>query len=225
MSREFTKKEIVLILILVAILMGLLYYQFIFTDIQNKKASFDTADVEDEIMIEETKANTIANMQAEIEANKGNESTGYVETYNNLKAEINMLNDIFSDSDTFSFGFDQVTADGDAVRRNINATFTTKDYATARKIITELHDSKYRCLIRNLAIAAQGTKTAEGTSELDLNNGPVSVSLTVEFFETLYGATSTDGLDIATEAADTGDSSLTDTLSNETDTYENLGTE
>ena len=37
MSHQFTKKETVLLLLLTALIMGLLYYQFVYKDIQNKK--------------------------------------------------------------------------------------------------------------------------------------------------------------------------------------------
>lgn len=49
MSHQFTKKETVLLLLLTALIMGLLYYQFVYKDIQNKKAMYDTAAIEDEI--------------------------------------------------------------------------------------------------------------------------------------------------------------------------------
>lgn len=228
MSREFSKREIALILILTVTLLGLLYYQFVYLDIQNKKDMYDAADIDTEIMIEQTKYSRIQQMQNAIDAGKENDTTGYVETYNNLKAEINLLNDILEDADTFSLDFEQATAVDDAVRRNIAVTFTASDYTKARSIIKQLHDSKYRCLIRDMTISAQADQNVQTAqeaagNELDLNNGPVSVDLTVEFFETLYGATTTDGLDIQDSSASEGSSeSLTDTLSNETETYENM---
>ena len=47
MSHQFTKKETVLLLLLTALIMGLLYYQFVYKDIQNKKAMYDTAAIEE----------------------------------------------------------------------------------------------------------------------------------------------------------------------------------
>lgn len=226
MNYEFNKREIALILVLVAVLMGLMYYQFIYCDIQDKKAKYDTTDIDNEVMIEQSKLMKINSMEAEIAANTDSSeqdaSTGYVETYDNLKAEINLLNDIFADAATFNLSFEQATAVDDAVRRNISVTFTASSYKVAKEIITKLHDAKYRCLIRNISINSQGGQNAEGIqNELDLNNGPVSVSLTVEFFETLYEAKSLDGLDIQ-GAQTSDDQSLTDTLAAQTDTYENL---
>ena len=264
MSHQFTKKETVLLLLLTALIMGLLYYQFVYKDIQNKKAMYDTAAIEDEILSEQTKRAQIDKMKKEIEENQNNENAGYVATYDNQKAEITSLNDILAEADTFSLGFDKATAVDDAVRRNINVSFTAKDYRTAKAIISALHDSEYRCLIRDLTITANKTdnaaldlaaasgedadtadkadtekdntdkttdkkdatkdksnKTTDKTkdsadkndatdeedtadqpeeddtlSELDLNSGTVTVSLTVEYFETLFESDTKDGLDI-----------------------------
>ena len=264
MSHQFTKKETVLLLLLTAMIMGLLYYQFVYKDIQNKKAMYDTAAIEDEILSEQTKRAQIDKMKKEIEENQNNENAGYVATYDNQKAEITSLNDILAEADTFSLGFDKATAVDDAVRRNINVSFTAKDYRTAKAIISALHDSEYRCLIRDLTITANKTdnaaldlaaasgedadtadkadtekdntdkttdkkdatkdksnKTTDKTkdsadkndatdeedtadqpaeddtlSELDLNSGTVTVSLTVEYFETLFESDTKDGLDI-----------------------------
>ena len=194
MSHQFTKKETVLLLLLTALIMGLLYYQFVYKDIQNKKAMYDTAAIEDEILSEQTKRAQIDKMKKEIEENQNNENAGYVATYDNQKAEITSLNDILAEADTFSLGFDKATAVDDAVRRNINVSFTAKDYRTAKAIISALHDSEYRCLIRDLTITAN--KTDNALSELDLNSGTVTVSLTVEYFETLFESDTKDGLDI-----------------------------
>ena len=264
MSHQFTKKETVLLLLLTALIMGLLYYQFVYKDIQNKKAMYDTAAIEDEILSEQTKRAQIDKMKKEIEENQNNENAGYVATYDSQKAEITSLNDILAEADTFSLGFDKATAVDDAVRRNINVSFTAKDYRTAKAIISALHDSEYRCLIRDLTITANKTdnaaldlaaasgedadtadkadtekdntdkttdkkdatkdksnKTTDKTkdsadkndatdeedtadqpaeddtlSELDLNSGTVTVSLTVEYFETLFESDTKDGLDI-----------------------------
>ena len=69
MSHQFTKKETVLLLLLTALIMGLLYYQFVYKDIQNKKAMYDTAAIEDEILSEQTKRAQIDKMKKEIEEN------------------------------------------------------------------------------------------------------------------------------------------------------------
>ncbi|WP_130836542.1 hypothetical protein [Lachnoclostridium sp. Marseille-P6806] len=225
LSREFTKKEIALLLFLVALLMGLLYYQFVYTDIRTRELSLDTASLEDEIMLEEAKAARIEAMQAEILTNQGGQATGVVETYNNLKREIAMLNDIFSEAETFQLAFDQAVADGDAVRRGIRCSFTARDYTSAKKMIEALHDSKYRCLIRELTITSRNDLVYKDGARgvLDLDEGPVAVDLKVTFFETLYGASTTDGLLFEKKKGAAPQESLTDQLAASREATESIG--
>ena len=125
-------------------------------------------------------------MESEMKNTKA-KTGSVVASYNNIKNEISALNDIFGAASTYNFDFNQAIKDGDAVRRDINISFTAGSYSTAESIIEKLHDCKYRCLIRNISI---NTSSGEGIS-----SGSVSVSMTVTFFETMYNANTTDGLE------------------------------
>lgn len=227
MRRSLRKSEIVLILILTALVLGLVYYQFVYKYFNDAKERYNTDDLMLQIEQEQLLQKNIQDMKAEIEQNKGNE-TGEVATYDNLKNEINALNDIFADADSFSFGFDQATANGTAVRRVINANFTAADYKTAKQIIQNLHDCEYRCLITDVSITSAGPQNENEPQSYDrqpnLNSDKINVSLTVTFFETLYDAKTTDGL-LVEDGGDTtdGDRPLTDVLSEERERYENMG--
>lgn len=220
MNRQLKKREIALIFVLTFILLGLVYYQFIFKSLKDAEVQYDTTEIETEIQTETVKAADIARMKKEIADNKGKE-TGVVESYDNIKNEINALNDIFADAVNFNLSFDQPVADGSAVRRNIGVSFTASDYATARKIIVALHDCRYRCLITDLSITPASLQNTDG-SEGDINNGAVAVNLNVTFYETLYGASSTDGLQVPQDSS-TDNSSLTNDLANDKERAESTG--
>lgn len=233
LNRNLKKSEIALILVLVAALLGLLYYQFVYKEQQASISRYDTAELENQIMIEQARAAQIRSMQDEIELNQSDESTvtGVVESYNNLKAEIRELNNIFGDAEAFNFGFDQAVATGDAVRRKISANFTAKDYATAKQMLTKLHNSQYRCLIRDINISTTTSSRYYNNQtnsyynlEPNLNRGPVAVSFTVTFYETLYNATTTDGLLIENSGnSSSSDPSLAEQMYNKTAEYNELG--
>ena len=142
--------------------------------------------METELLIEQAKAQSIMDMESEMKNTKA-KTGSVVASYNNIKNEISALNDIFGAASTYNFDFNQAIKDGDAVRRDINISFTAGSYSTAESIIEKLHDCKYRCLIRNISI---NTSSGEGIS-----SGSVSVSMTVTFFETMYNANTTDGLE------------------------------
>lgn len=194
MSREFTSREKILLVVLCVLLLGILYYEFIVKDVEETIKKYNTEDLETELLIEQSKAASIMDMEAEMEAAKA-ESGSVVASYNNIKNEISALNDIFAAATTYNFDFNQAIKDGDAVRRDITISFTASSYNTAESIIEKLHDCKYRCLIRNISI---NTSSGEGIS-----SGSVSVSMTVTFFETMYNANTTDGLEESSDEGNT----------------------
>ena len=186
MSREFTSREKILLVVLCVLLLGIAYYEFIVKDVEETIKQYDTEDLETELLIEQTRAQNIMDMEAEMKNAKA-QTGSVVASYSNIKNEISALNDIFSAASTYNFDFNQAIKDGDAVRRDISVSFTAGSYSTAESIIAKLHDCKYRCLIRNISI---NTSSGEG-----IGSGEVSVSLTVTFFETMYNANTTDGLE------------------------------
>ncbi|MCH4032414.1 MAG: hypothetical protein LKH04_07575 [Lachnospiraceae bacterium] len=222
MNKTISRKEQVLILILVVALLATVYYQFLYKSVEQAKVQYDTSDLQVELTTQMQIAANIQQMEAEIEANKENK-TGEVSTYDNLKQEINELNDIFGDAANFSFSFDQATATDDAVRRVITGSFTATSYQDARTRLQSLHDGLYRCLITDLAMSPTSLNGNEGDAK-NLNDSPVAVSFTVTFYETLYQATTTEGLVI--ENSSSSDSqSLTDELAESKEAAENTGNE
>lgn len=226
MNRKLRKSEIALILILTVLLLGLIYYQFIFRYVQDARTQYDTADLMLQIQQEEQKKGKIEDMKAEIEKNQAGGS-GEVATYDNLKNEINALNDIFSAADSFNFTFSQATASGTTVRRVISASFTAADYPAARAIIENLHNCPYRCLITDISLTSagpQGENQSAADVQPNLNTDRISGTLNVTFFETLYDATTTDGVQVEDDRDTTdGDRPLTDILSEERERYESAG--
>jgi len=197
LNRALTRKELALVLALTLAFLGLFYYRFVYLNVQDQLAEYDTSALESEIAVEQAKAARMKNMQAEIEINRGNE-TGQVATYDNIKNEIDLLNDILMASSEYQLGWEQPEATGDTVRRNVSITYTAPDYEKALDIIRQIYQSKCRTLIRTAALTPNGSQDSQ-----TLDNGPVSVSMDVTFYETLNGAASTDGLIITDSDSDT----------------------
>ena len=186
MSREFTRREKILLLALCLLLLGILYYEFIVKDVDAAIEKYNTEELETELLIEQAKAQSIMDMQSEMRDEKA-ETGSVVASYNNIKNEIRALNDIIAGASSYHFDFSQPVRDHDAVRRNVDIGFTAGSYATAESIIRKLYDCKYRCLIRSISIDA-------GSGQ-GIRSGSVSVSMSVTFFETMYNANTTDGLE------------------------------
>ena len=192
LSREFKRSEKIVLLVLAVILLILVYYRFVYRWVDDRIRAADTIEIETEMMREQAKALEIKEMQAAI-GNPAQDTGGYVPSYNNFKEEADALNEIMKKSSSFSFEYMQPEADGDAVRREIAVSFTATSYRTARRILREIHDCPSRCLIRDLRITALDSG---GEETAHLRNAGVSCTLSVVFFETLYDADTTDGLDI-----------------------------
>ncbi len=197
LNRAFTKREKILLLLLVAVLLGLVYYRFVKLPVRDRIAAADTTLLEQQLMQEQQKAATIKQMEEAIAAGQ-QEVTGIVASYDNLKAESAALNSIFSQATSFNFSFSQPVATEDAVRRTISISFTATNYQIARRIIQQVHDCAYRCLIQDVSLSAQKNGGAESGDKMsqypNLENSTISGSLSVTFYETLNGATTTNGL-------------------------------
>ena len=159
LNYSFSKREIALILVLVLVLVGLLYYRFVYLNISGQIEQYDTADLEAQIQLEQLQLIEWEKMQDEIDE-IGKVSTSSLETYDNQKAEINLLNDIFEPVIRYNFSFEKPVATGDTVRRNVSVDFTAIDYKSALDIITQLHNSRYRVLLHDINITA-GDLTAD----------------------------------------------------------------
>ncbi|MCR5404062.1 MAG: hypothetical protein K6E91_09655 [Butyrivibrio sp.] len=152
LNYSFTKREIILIFALILVLIGLLYYRFVYVNIRDQAGEYDTADMEAQIQQEQMQLVQWAAMAQEIDE-IGQVSTSSLYTYDNQKNEINLLNDIFAPVIRYNFSFQKPVATGDTVRRNVTVSFTTIDYNSALDIIHQLHNSKYRVLLKDISIS------------------------------------------------------------------------
>lgn len=192
--RNLKKSEEIILLILTAALIGLFYYQFVYKGVVEARTTYDTTILETELTAYQSKIASMQQMEKEIASGK-NAADGIVATYNNQKQEIIALNNIFADADSFDLSFAEPYAtDGDnTVRRNLSASFTAESYDKAKEMLTALYHCEYRCLIQDINITPTGGNSQE---EASLSNGPVQVSLTATFYETMYNAPSTYGINI-----------------------------
>ena len=153
MSREFTKREKLLMLIMCILLIGILYFQFVYKPARESIKKYNTSDLSLQLQAEQLKAQNIRKMNSEMASNKATKA-GVVASYNNVKNEIKALNDVFAGAQTFNMNFSEATKDGDAVRRNIDISFTAGSYTAAENILKKLYNCKYRCLIRTINITS-----------------------------------------------------------------------
>ena len=195
MSRDFTLKEKIMLLILALVLLGTLYYFAV--DQPVRRAIDNTVSERENLEIELTalqlKMATLNRMKSELSTLTGDTSYGEMGSYNNSEAELNELNQLLQDTTSYDISFDSVTREGDLVRRTFSLTFTASDYDKAEDLITKLCEGEWRCLVSEISF---------NSPDSDLSQGIVDVGLKATFYETMADGTADSGLP-ADSAADT----------------------
>ena len=195
LSRDFTLKEKILLLILSLALIGLAYYQFIDQSVRSELAiaQSEKESLQVELDAVQMRLAQLKKMEQEMADLSGDTSLGIMGSYNNSKAEIALLNDILGDTQQYSISFSDVTRNGDLIRRNFSLQFTASDYEEAMQMLTRLSRSECRCRLGNIYCESEDGNVLKG---------PVSVSATATFYETMVGGKADAGLpkDQAAEA-------------------------
>lgn len=192
MNRKFTARETVLLFVLSVLLLGLFYYFILYRPVSQEveRCASQQVPVEEELELQMLKAARKRKMVEELE-NAPDKVQGELLPYNNIKNEITDLYDALHPAVTYSLSFSEAVASGNIVRRDISISFQADSYRNVRSILKRMHDSPYRCIIKDLSVTVNKSRgESSGMSEADL----VNVNVTVTFYETLVGAENTNGL-------------------------------
>lgn len=185
MSRKLKAGESTFLLVCILLLLGMIYYQAVWKSTEKAMETYNLETIEDELLIAQTKAMRMAQMERVIKEHNG-ETQGLIADYNNLENEITELNKILAEAQSYQLDFEDATTDGSIVRRNINIDFQVGDYSTAKNIIESLQNCLYKSLVRDVTLSAK-----EGGLQ---NTNQVNVSLQVTFYEGVTDEVSTAGL-------------------------------
>ncbi len=193
LSREFTKRETILLIICVVLALGVFYYEVAYRNITAQIESYNTDSIQEELDVANARAAQIKQMEATIQENLG-KYKGNVAVYNNLANEVEMMGRIMEGhADNVSLTWNDPTLTGTTVRRDVNISFHASDYTQMMNVLNALNACEYRCILKDVSV------NASGNTEAAVGNGlgfatDVNVSLTVTFFETTEGAANTAGL-------------------------------
>ena len=198
LSRDFTRAEKIILVILALVLVGLAYYQFVYKMVAEsiEKAHAEAEAIRVEMTGVNAKIQRMEEMQAELESIQSNPNASYMGSYNNSKEELAFLNDVLKSALQYTITFSNVTRDGDQIRRNFSLQFTTEDYASMERIISRLCDGKLRCLINDISYSVSRYNYSAADRErygVDWYER-VNVNCTATFFETMVGGVEDAGL-------------------------------
>ena len=181
-SRDFTRKEKALLLVLVIVLLGLAYYQFVDKPVRSEIAAAEAecASLQSELDVVQLELARLEKMQSELD---GIEGASVMGSYNNSAAELKLLNDVLADTLQYTISFANVTRNGDQIRRDFTLQFKARDYDAMQDIVRRLCDGEYRCLVGDMRCSLVN----------DIQNY-VTVNATATFYETMVGGTPDAGL-------------------------------
>ncbi len=182
LSRDFTKGEKALLLILVIALLAIGYYLLVFKPVKDgiEKANAESDNLRVELTAIQAKVAVLERMQNEIDDIMADPNISVMPSYNNKKAVNKLLSEILGNM-TYSASLSNLTRSGDQIRRNVQLQFTAPSYAAMEEVLNRLSNSEYRCLIDNVNCSSYRDRYYD----VDAYN----VSLTATFFETLVGGT------------------------------------
>ena len=188
LSRDFTTKEKVLLLLLVLILVALVYYQFVYRPVADGivKADDQKKNLEIELEAVNTRVSKLQQMQNEVDGITENGTLRSMPSYNNSKNVNRLLNDVLGDMG-YSIVFSNVERSGDQVRRNVQLQYVAPNYESAKEVFSQLTSSEYRCLIGDIRLSSK-----EGS----LDSGEVTVVANLTFYETMVGGQADAGLPV-----------------------------
>ena len=185
-NRAFTKKEIVLIVILVIILVGMVYFRFVDQNVRENlnKAKEDITTNQSELEISSAQLARLNSMDNELTSYEAG-GTSYLASYNNIKEELSLLDSLLEPTHDYSLSLSDPVQSGDLVRRNIAIRFTTGDFGRALSVVRSLNKSNLRNIIRDISYSGSTGRNGEGS---------VTVNLNATFYETIVGGKADAGL-------------------------------
>ena len=188
LSRDFTTKEKVLLIILFVALLALAYYFLVDMNVRDalERAESQKVALETELTVVQARVTQLRKMQAEIEKVKTDGTFKQMPSYNNSKEVTKLLNNVLGELG-YRISFSNVSQEGNLVRRSLTLAFTANDYETVQQVLAGLAGSEYRCLIGNVSCANRHVyKTDEYV---------IDVSAAITFYETTVDGTADSGIE------------------------------
>lgn len=152
---KISKREKVMLAVLLALIVGCVYYLFFLTPTLEKKASLEDqiTSMEDQVFMAQTQAAHLKKMQKELQKIKTeNADIKEVPAFDNSKKLMQSLNLILGQAVQYNLDFTGTTEADGIIRRSVSLSYECNTYKDARAILQNVHDGKYPCVLKDVAI-------------------------------------------------------------------------
>ncbi len=179
---KFSNREIILLLIAVMLGLGLVYYSVILKSYNENVAKYDTANLETELAISDSKLAKYQDMKNYIEQYE-DVYLGSVVSYDNI---VNLFYNFSDVLDGKVKGINITVGDPieleTIVRRDVTISFIANNNEIVNNILSYFEDCEYRVIINKVQVSSK-----EDGYNLN-NSGEVNASIVLTFFETTKDA-------------------------------------
>ncbi len=169
MDRAFTAREKALMVILALIIIGAVYYLFVYapSSAAVESAKSQLTQVESDLTVQQALAMQRESMEEQLQELKSDGASAQTTPkYDNNAQAVVEINKALSGAKSFTLSFQdpEQSEDGLAMRRTCSISFTAKSYAAAKAIIEDLIDGKYSCLVTDFSISSGTSNSSEDTT-------------------------------------------------------------
>ena len=187
LTKEFTRREKVLLVILALVLLFAVYFLAVHRPVTEglDRIQMESETVSADLMVLEAKQQRMEQMQAELDEILAQPNVAEIPDYDNLQQVMVFLNTVLSSASEYTLNFQglQQPDDGGILRRTMQMTFVSTSYDVAKSMIEYLQNCPYRCQLSDFSIVPAGTNAQSAGNNAALLDGPVQVSMTVTFYE------------------------------------------
>lgn len=185
LTKKFSRREKVLFLILIVMLLALFYYTSIWqpTSATISVAEATIAELQDYLIVEEAMAAKIASMREGLsEISRPPVTTTVTPNYDNFPNLLDELNEALSITSNKNLSFGDPAIQNGVATRILQLSFDVANYDDAKTVLESIHAGNYRCEITSFKM----TPLASSTTDVKL--APVNVVLTVTYYEIFRGS-------------------------------------
>ena len=156
LNRKFKEKENRMLLVCICLMLAAFYYLLAAKPVQAQISQNQQtqAVLEDELAIEVYKAEKKTQMLKRM-GQESEKSRGTLCPYNNLKAEMQELEQILAASDTYEIQISPATFSDSIVQRDVFVSFQTDTYDRACEIVSAVERGSFRCMIKEVYLSAE----------------------------------------------------------------------
>ncbi len=190
LTRQFTRREQVLLLILAVLFLFAVYFLAVHIPaseaMEHIRTEYETVSVD--VTVLKAKQQRMDQMRQELDAILSQPNVAEIPTYDNLQQVIGFLNTVLSSAEDYSLSFQglQQSEDSTILRREMQMTYVSPSYPAAREVLEQLQNCPFRCQLNGLSMAPF-SENGQANADAALSDGPAQVSLTVTFFENAHG--------------------------------------